>query len=160
MSGLKNWMESMSGPHKDTLVQVVQDLQDSTSPDRLESLRQFLSTLTREIEAINRKRDAMGQKVSNIDVLLPLLDEQVRANPDNLEVDLFRNMLVVWRSALKTEIAEMRPDGKLEKKYDTERKRDLLGQLQGVVVQLSRCMSEAWKTGEAKDRRAEPVKAT
>ena len=115
MPGLNNFMRGLSNSQWDTMIQVLHDLQDSTSPDRLESLRQFLATLTREIESINRKRDAIGQKVANLDILLPVIDDRLKRESD-LELEMFKNILLTWRSSLKKEITEDRPNGKLEKK--------------------------------------------
>jgi hypothetical protein len=143
MPGIEGFLKELPEAQWDVVVQVMNDLRDSTSPDRVESLRQFLQTLNREIDAINRKRDAIGQKVDNIDALLPVIDGCRK--PDDLELNLFRNLLLGWRASLKAEIIESRPEGKLEKKYDTERKRDLLQQLAGLVQQLSGVMADARK---------------
>jgi len=136
MAGLQEFIKGLPESRMDSVFNVVHDLQDSTAPERIESLRQFLYTLTREIDQINRKRDALGQKVANIEGLLPAIEEHLRVTP-NLEVELFKNILLGWRAALKNDIAELRPNGKLEKKYDTERKRDLLVQLQSVVEKFN-----------------------
>ena len=141
MAGISDFLTALKETEWDILLQVMHDLQDGTSPERLESQRQFLASLTREIDAINKKRDALGQKVENVDVLMPILDDQIRKNPC-MELELFRSMLAAWRSSLKTEINETRPNGKLEKKYDTERKRDFLIQLQSISTTLGKTVSE------------------
>jgi predicted nucleic acid-binding Zn-ribbon protein len=142
MAGIRDFLKVLPDTRLDFVVNVITDLQDSTSGARIEKLRQFLSALTFEIDGINRKRDALGQKVANIDTLLPILDENLKSSPD-LEMELLRNTLLGWRASLKGEIAELRPNGKLEKKYDTERKRDLLIQLQSVASQLNEQMQRA-----------------
>lgn len=142
MSGIVSFMSGLPEFNWDLFIQVFTDLQDSTTTERLESLRQFLVSITKEIDSINRKRDAMGQKASNIDALLPLLDNYLRQNPDDVEVDLFRNILTTWRSSLKSEITESRPDEKLDRKYSIERKREALLQLQKVLGVLNDSLPE------------------
>lgn len=142
MSGLSDFLKTLPEAKWDSVVGVMHDLQDSTSPDRIESLRQFLSTLTNEINQINRKRDALGQKVANIDTLLPVIDEYLKQQSD-LEIELFKSVLLGWKANLKSEISELRPNGKLEKKYDTESKRDLLLRLSSLVSQLNQRMKGA-----------------
>lgn len=137
MAGIGEFLTSLKETEWDVLIQVMHDLQDSTSPDRMESLRQFLQSLVREIDAINKKRDALGQKVENVEVLLPIVEEHLKHGP-SMELDLFKSLLCSWRSSLKTEINETRPSGKLEKKHDTERKRDFLLQLQSLTASMSK----------------------
>ena len=142
MSGISAFLSGLSEHEWDVMFQVSQDLQDSTSQERLNSLRQFLQTLSREIDHINRKRDALGYKVDNIDALLPMIHRYLEKNPDDLEIELFKNVLSGWRSSLKSEITSMRPNGKLDKKYDTEQKRGLLVQMSELVKKLNAKLTE------------------
>jgi len=143
MSGIYDFFQGLTSSQWDSMVRVVQDLQDSASAERMDSLRNFLASLTREIDAVNRRRDALGQKVENIEVILTHLDAHIRANPGNMEATLLRSILILWKSQLKIEVADLRPSEKLDKKYDTERKRELLAQLQVLVSSLSVEMGEA-----------------
>lgn len=156
MAGITDFLKALPEMKWDSVVNVMHDLQDSTSQERIESLRRFLQDLNREIDQINRKRDALGQKVANIDQLIPTIENAVRVNP-SLELELFKNVLLGWKAALKAEISELRPNGKLEKKYDTERKRDLLIQLQSLVGQLSQHMTVVRPS--ARDVHTEPPDA-
>jgi hypothetical protein len=158
MAGLSDFLKTLPEARWDSVVNVMHDLQDSTSPERVESLRQFLGTLTNEINQINRKRDALGQKVANIDAFIPVVDEFLKQHQD-LEVDLFKNVLLSWKAMLKSEISELRPNGKLEKKYDTERKRDTLTQLGGLLTQLNQRMKDSNRKS-ADNLRVEPSKET
>jgi len=143
MAGIYEFFSDLSDTQWDGVVRVMQDLQDSSSAERIESLRAFLQSLTREIDNINRRRDAIGQKIENIDVFLRTLDEYVRKNKDNVEATLFRSILVLWKSQLRAEVAALRPTEKLDKKYDTERKRELLVQIQSLVSSMSSKMRDA-----------------
>ena len=147
MGSIGDFVGSLTDAQHDAFMRVVQDLQDSAAPDRLETIRQFLTTLIREIEAVNKKRDAMGQKVANIDVLLPVLDDTLHAGGDPA-LEMFRTFLVAWRFTLKEEIAQTRPAAKLEKKLDTERKLDLLASVQPLVAALTREADAAAKPRE------------
>jgi hypothetical protein len=136
MAGMYEFFQSLTDTQWDSMVRVVQDLQDSTSVERLSSLRSFLSSLTKEIDMVNRRRDALGQKIENIDAAIAVLDSRIVENPQNMEAVLFRFILIMWRGQLKVDIADLRPSEKLEKKYDAERKRELLTQLQVLVSSL------------------------
>lgn len=142
MSGIYEFFRGLSDTQWDGVVRVMQDLQDSSSAERIESLRGFLVSLTREIDNINRRRDALGQKIENIDAFLRTLDEYIGKNPQNVEASLFRSILVLWKSQLRSEVASLRPSDKLEKKYDTERKREMLTQISSLVFSLSSRMTD------------------
>jgi hypothetical protein len=143
MSGISTFLSELSEHEWDVMFQVSQDLQDSTSQERLNSLKQFLQTLSREIDHINRKRDALGHKVDNIDAIFPMIHRYLEKNPGDLEIELFKNVLSAWRSSLKSEITSMRPNGKLDKKYDTEQKRSLLIQMSELVRHLNGKLAES-----------------
>jgi hypothetical protein len=157
MSGISSFLGNLSEQEWDVMLQVSQDLQDSTSPERLNSLRQFLQTLSREIDHINRKRDALGYKVDNIDALLPMVHRYLEKNPDDLEIELFKNVLSAWRASLKSEITSMRPNGKLDKKYDTEQKRNLLIQMSDLVKRLNERMVESSNNSDVQTICTEPT---
>jgi hypothetical protein len=157
MSGISAFLSGLSEQEWDVMFQVSQDLQDSTSIERLNSLRQFLQTLSREIDHINRKRDALGYKVDNIDALLPMIHRYLEKNPDDLEIELFKNVLSAWRSSLKSEITSMRPNGKLDKKYDTEQKRSLLIQMSELVKRLNEKIAESNNDSKAQTICTEPA---
>ena len=157
MAGMYEFFQGLSDTQWDSMVRVVQDLQDSTSVERLSSLRSFLSSLTKEIDMVNRRRDALGQKIENINAAVSVLDSKIVEDPQNMEAVLFRFILIMWRGQLKIDIADLRPSEKLEKKYDAERKRELLTQLQMLVSSLGVEMQDiqADRTGiraEARDR--------
>jgi hypothetical protein len=64
-------------------------------------------------------------------------------------VELFKSILSMWKANLRVEIADLRPSEKLEKKYDTERKRELLIQIQALVSNLNVELRQAHeRTGE------------
>lgn len=140
MSGLLDFIQGLKDTEWDIMMQVMNDLSDSTSPDRLDSLRQFLKTLTREIDAINQRRDALGHRRDNVDALIGIIENRLKSKPD-INLLFFKNVLTNWKTSLQTEITETRPQLKLEKKYDTERKRDLLMELQPIVTKLGEAVS-------------------
>jgi len=154
---IDDFLEGLSDHAWDTLLAVSNDLQDSASPGRIESLDKFLGQLRNEIDGVNRRRDAIGQKVADIDALIPAIDACLRECPDALDVSLFRHLLLGQRAIWKGEIEELRPEGKLRKKYDTERKRDLLVNLRATVIELNARLAAAPRGGAA--RVASPAKA-
>lgn len=145
MAGIADFLSSLSETEWDAVLMVSQDLQDSAAPERIRALRNYAKTLREEIDAVNRRRDALGQKVENLNALLVLLDAEIKHGEQqgDIELGLLRDVLLGWRASLRAEIEALRPDEKLKKKYDTERKRDLLRQLRGTVEALNRLISEA-----------------
>lgn len=145
MAGIADFLSSLSETEWDAVLMVSQDLQDSTSPERVRALRNYAKTLRDEIDAVNRKRDALGQKVENLNALLALLDAEIEHGEqrDDLELGLLRDVLLGWRASLRSEIESLRPDEKLRRRYDTERKHDLLRQLQGTVAALNGLIADA-----------------
>lgn len=146
MPGIAEFLAKLTDPQWDVVLMVVQELQDSAAPERMENLRKFLVTLNSEIDQINRKRDILGQKADNIKTVVNMVEGYLKGNPD-LEVELLKNVLVMWESSLRLEIAELRPSEKLEKKYDTERKRNFLVQIQSLVSNLNLEMRQAKAEG-------------
>lgn len=145
MAGIADFLNSLSETEWDSVLMVSQDLQDSTAPKRILSLQNFAKTLREEIDRENRKRDTLGQKVENLNNLLVLLDSEIDHGKqgESVELSLLRDVLLGWRSSLRSEIEALRPDEKLKKRYDTERKRDLLTQLQTTVTSLNRLIMDA-----------------
>ena len=146
---IDDFLEGLGGAAWDTLVAVANDLQDSAAPARIESLDRFLGQLRSEIDGINRRRDGLGQKIANIDALLPAINTCLKECPDALDVALFRHLLLGQRAVWKAEVEDLRPDGKLKKKYDTERKRDLLKNMRTTVIELNARISKAAQREEA-----------
>lgn len=143
MAGITHFLQSLRNPDWDAVVLVFQDLQDSTAPDRIRTLENYARTLRGEIDEVNRKRDVLGQKVDNLNLLLGLVDKQITDDPSDLELTLLRDVLQGWRASLRAEIAGLRPDNKLKKRDDTERKCDLLKRLRTTVDSLNRLIVEA-----------------
>ena len=143
MAGIADFLNSLTETGWDSVLLVSQDLQDSTSPKRILNLENFARTLRTEIDAVNQKRDALGHKVENLDALLNHLDAQIKDAPNDIELGLLRDVLLGWRSSLRADIEAMRPDDKLRKKYDTERKSDLLKKLRNTVEGFNRLIIAA-----------------
>lgn len=135
--GLSEFLLAAHEADRDDVLRVAHDLQDSTAPDRLASLRRFLDSLTHEIDGINARREAVGHKISNLDAALGQIAGWLETHPEDAEVRLFQGVLVTWRATLRAEIDSLRPSGKLEKKYDTERKLEMLQVLQQTAGLLN-----------------------
>lgn len=145
MAGIADFLNSLTETEWDSVLMVSQDLQDSTAPERIRSLNNYAKTLREEIDRENRKRDALGQKVENLNALLTLLDAEIEHGEqrESVEVRLLRDVLLGWRASLRMEIEALRPEEKLKKRYDTERKRDLLKQLRDTVESLNHLIIDA-----------------
>ena len=137
MAGLTDFLKSLGEASQGDVLRVAHDLQDSTTPERLTSLQHFVQTISREIDAINARREALGHKVNNIEVALTQIEEWLGSHPDDVEMHLLSGVLTTWRGTLKAEMDEMRPTGKLEKKYDAERKMEVLRVLQETAGLLN-----------------------
>lgn len=135
--GLSDFLLAAHEADRDDVLRVAHDLQDSAAPERLASLQRFLDTLTHEINGINARREAAGHKVSNLDAALGQIAGWLETRPEDAEVRLFQGVLIAWRATLRAEMDEMRPAGKLEKKYDTERKLEVLQVLQRTAGLLN-----------------------
>jgi hypothetical protein len=61
---LTNVLQDDSEKRWDTILLVAQDLQSSTAPERLNSLQNYVETLTAEIDQVNRKRRARRRRTS------------------------------------------------------------------------------------------------
>lgn len=153
---IPDFLSRMNEVEWDAFLMVVADLQDGTAPDRLQALGRFVHTLRREIDEVNARRDALGQRVANIDAAAPVLDRHLAAAPDDLESRLLRDVLAGWRLSLKAEIEELRPDGKMGKKDDAARKLDLLTRLSDTVRALNRAVLAARPGDRARPADAPP----
>lgn len=125
MPSVKAFYEALSSARKDVFTALAADLQSSSREEKQRRLKEFLEELKREIDEINSRRKALGDMLDNVKVIRLEADRALdpkQGGKAELELELFRNALLQLEHDLKDEIAELRPDRKLEKKYDVARR--------------------------------------
>lgn len=117
MSELKTFYDGLSETNKEVFARMAGDLHTSSPQAKIEHLEDFLRQLKREIDEINRRREALGAALNNV---VKMKEEMVRIPPDksDLEVELMRSFLLERELELRTEIDALKPENKLEKKFD------------------------------------------
>jgi len=128
MSDVKSFFESLSEVNRDLFVSVATDLQASAPTDKIKRLDDFHAQLKTEIDQINRRRQAIGGMVNNITSLLRRIDAYIVEKGETLEISMFRANLQKVIADLKAEVAALKPDKKLTKKYDVARRKESLEQ--------------------------------
>lgn len=124
--GVKGLYESLNGRERDVLVMLAQDLQASSRPEKVARLKEFLAVLRKEIDEINARRKSLGDFLDNVSMVRTSAERRVKEKPADLELKLFRELMVDMEQQLKEEIALLRPERKLRKKFDVMRRIETL----------------------------------
>ena len=136
MSSVKSFFDKLSDVQRDVFVSVVTNLQASSPQEKVKRLTEFHNRLKAEIDQINNRREVLGGVLNALESLLKYLAEYIRKNGDNFELTLFRNNLQKFAADLRVEIANLRPEKKLAKKFDVARKIESLVQRQTMSGHL------------------------
>ena len=135
MATVRDFYSALPDAVKDLFVSVANDMQTSAPNDKIERLRLFLSQLKAEIDQINRRRQALGTQLNNVEYLLRELDKFM-ADGGDFELQLFKGSLNALANELKGEIAALKPDNKLQKKFDVARRIEALLHRQRTAAHL------------------------
>lgn len=136
MVSVKDFFGKLSGVQKDMFVSVATDLQASSPPEKLTRLTEFHGKLKEEIDRINGRREALGGVLNNIESVLKFLSQYTRAHGENFEIAAFRTSLQKFAADIRAEVAALRPEKKLAKKFDVSRKIEAINQRQSVSAHL------------------------
>lgn len=134
-SSVRDFFAGLTDAQKDLFLSVTTDLQSSAPEDKLERLRNFHSQLKKEIDSINKRRQGLGEVLNNVESLMKLLSKHMEDN-DDLELSMFLGALQKVTADLKAEIAALKPEKKLEKKFDVARRMESLQQRQQLSMHL------------------------
>ena len=134
-SSVRAFFEGLTDAQKDLFLSVTADLQASAPEEKLERLRNFHSQLKSEIDSINRRRQGLGSVLDNVESLSKILNKHME-NTDDLELSMFLGALQKISADLKAEIAALKPEKKLEKKFDVARRMESLQQRQQLSMHL------------------------
>jgi hypothetical protein len=130
MGGVRDFFEKLSGVQKDVLMSVATDLQASSPPEKVKRLTEFHEQLKKEIDQINGRREALGGILSNLEAVLRFLASYIRENGETMELVLFRTSIQKFATDLRVEVALLKPEKKLAKKFDVARRVESLMQRQ------------------------------
>jgi len=133
-SSVRAFYEGLTDAQKDLFLSVTTDLQTSAPEEKLERLRNFHNQLKTEIDAINKRRQGLGEVLNNVESLMKLVSSRVKE--DDLELAMFMGALQKVSADLKAEIAALKPEKKLEKKFDVARRMESLQQRQNLSLHL------------------------
>jgi hypothetical protein len=125
-----------SSAQKDTLVAVLQDMTQRASV-RIQEIDKVLADTVREIDRINRVREALSSEKERLQDLLDAVNKTMKDTDCDLELLLVRSVLATRLDALREKIAETRPDEMLKRKHDLVRERELLMEGQHIGLKIS-----------------------
>lgn len=134
-SSVREFFSGLTDAQKDLFLSVTTDLQSSAPEEKLERLRTFHGQLKSEIDAINKRRQGLGSVLDNVESLSKILSKHLEKN-DNLELSMFLGALQKVAADLKAEIAALKPEKKLAKKFDVARRIESLQQRQQLSMHL------------------------
>lgn len=136
MGGVRDFFEKLSGVQKDVLMSAATDLQASSPPEKIKRLTDFHEQLKKEIDQINGRREALGGILSNLETILRYLASYIRDNGETLELVMFRTSLQKFAADMRVEVALLKPEKKLSKKFDVSRRIESLVQRQTLSAFL------------------------
>jgi hypothetical protein len=138
---VKAFYDAVPSTTKDLLVTVIGDLQGSSRAEKIQRLEDFLKVVRQDIDDINRRRKVAGQRLDNVTALLAEVNKTLERMPD-LETELFRDALLFVEQELKREIADLRPERKLAKKFDVARRIEHLKMRQQLARRLQEVLGK------------------
>lgn len=133
---LKVFYDTLPESKKDILVQFANMLQSSAPPEKLERLRDFHAQLKEEIEAINRRRKAIADDLASAETIMAEIEQYTRKGNENADTATFQAYLTELIFTMKQEVEDLRPDNKLKKKFDVQKRIRLLTERQRVANML------------------------
>lgn len=136
MSSVKEFYEGLPDAQKDLFRSVAADLQSSAPEEKIERLKSFHGQLKNEIDTINKRRQGLGAVLNNVESLMKILEKQAKVIGEDLELAMFLGSLQKMSADLKAEIAALKPEKKLAKKFDVARRMESLKQRQDLSVHL------------------------
>lgn len=135
MSRVKDFYKQLPDADRDLFAAMAHGMMNSAPPEKLERLRTFHSQLKMEIDEINKRRQALGGELNNVEAMVKDLDKFVTKG-DSLELQLFRAQLLELAEQIKMEVAAMKPEEKLVKKHDLSKKLAMLTQRRALAQGL------------------------
>lgn len=135
-SDVKTFFDSLSDSQKDLFMSVATDLQASAPNDKIKRLGDFHNQLKSEIDQINRRRQGLGGILNNLTSMLRYLNGYMEANGETLELVMFRGNLQKSVADLKAEVAALKPEKKLLKKFDVARRKESLEQRRDLAGRI------------------------
>lgn len=116
---VKSFVENLKPHERDVFVGLMGDLYASSRREKIDRLKAFLEKLRGEIEEINKRREAIGVTLNTVKTVRGYVE---RAPDKGVELELFRERLMSIEQELKTEVNDLYPANKLEKKLDVTRR--------------------------------------
>jgi len=157
MSRVKDFYQQLPDADRDLFAAMANGMVNSAPPEKLERLRTFHSQLKLEIDEINKKRQALGVDLNNVETMIKDLDKFVAKEGDGLDLQLFRAHLIETAEQIKAEVATMKPEEKLVKKHDLSKRLAMLEQRRALAQNLLKevingaarsCGSEGGSSGQ------------
>lgn len=136
MGSVKDFYADLSDSQRDVFLSVINELQSTAPEGKISRLESFFKALKSEIDAINRRRQSLGNTLSNVETLAKYVDNYVNQGEESLEIVLLRASLEKVIGDLKAEIAALKPERKLAKKFDVARRISSLTQRRDVSTSL------------------------
>lgn len=124
MKSIKEFFEELSSGDKDMFYGMLQSIDITSTTETLKRLRIQYDHVKGQIDNINHKRERIGSDLDNIQTLRNRLVRKIKDSGEDAspEIKLFLAALDTIMDDMKTEIASLRPQDKLEKKYDLARR--------------------------------------
>jgi len=138
MSRVKDFYRQLSDSDRDLFAAMANGMTNSAPQEKLERLRTFHSQLKLEIDEINKRRQALGVDLNNVEAMIKDIDKFIAKEGDSLELQLFRAQMVEMAEQIKVEVAAMKPEEKLAKKHDLSRKLAMLTQRRALAQGILR----------------------
>lgn len=136
MNSVRSFFKGLPDAQKDLFRAVTADLQAGAPEDKIERLRSFHAQLKNEIDTINKRRKGLGDTLNNVESLMKILSRKIERDGQDLELSMFMGALQKVSSDLKAEVAALKPEKKLAKKFDVARRMESLKQRQILSMNL------------------------
>ena len=140
---LSEHLSAVPDGDREQFARMVQTLQAAASPGKIGRLTEFLGKLRKEIDDINSRRSLIGEDLDLVEREAAKIRKRLAECPDSPELSLTLSFLQNASMYLRAEIEEQRPDNKLAKKADVQRRITFLTETQRAAQALCDALAQA-----------------
>ena len=131
----REWAKQIPKHKQETLVQVLNDLNYSCTPDNIRAVENELRAVKMRIEVQNKFREAVQAQTDNIVDLLKLINGDAK-NADDPTLSLLSAFLTDRLVQLRVQINDAKPSADLKLKHDLSLRLQHLNRVRDVVTSL------------------------
>jgi|APIni6443716594_1056825.scaffolds.fasta_scaffold00025_7 septal ring factor EnvC (AmiA/AmiB activator) len=136
MGSIERFISTLPSTGHDDFVAILQAMSDGLYLSRIREIDAELAKLIVRIDEINDRRSKLSAQRALVERAMKRLEEYMRNDGADLEMQLFHMHLSNHLDRLKVRIADTRPDDDLKRKHDLTRERMLIDAGKKIAIEI------------------------